>query len=40
MYRGAHGAHQVVEVHDHVHPHVQEPAESGVAASDEPGKVE
>ena len=33
---GSHGRHEVVEVHDDVNPHVQEPAEGGVAAANKP----
>ena len=33
---GSHGGHEVVEVHDDVHTHVEEPAEGGVAATNKP----
>ena len=36
LHAGPHGGHEVVEVHDDVHAHVEEPAEGGVAASHKP----
>ena len=36
LYAGSHAGHEVVEVHDDVDPHVEEPAEGGVAASHKP----
>ena len=30
---GPHGGHQVVEIHDHVHAHVQEHEEGGVSTA-------
>ena len=32
----SHGRHEVVEVHDDVNAHVQEPAECGVSATNKP----
>ena len=32
LYAGSHAGHEVVEVHDDVDPHVEEPAEGGVAS--------
>ena len=36
LHAGPHGGHEVVEVHDDVHAHVEEPAEGCVAASHKP----
>ena len=36
LHAGPHGRHEVVEVHDDVHAHVEEPAEGGVAATHKP----
>ena len=33
---GSHGGHEVVEVHDDVNAHIEEPAEGGVAATNKP----
>ena len=33
---GSHGGHEVVEVHDDVYAHVEEPAEGGVSATNKP----
>ena len=38
LHAGPHGGHEVVEVHDDVHAHVEEPAEDGVAATNKPAK--
>ena len=35
---GSHAGHEVVEVHDDVDPHVEEPAEGRVASPDKPDR--
>ena len=35
----SHGRHEVVEVHDDVDTHVEEPAEGGVSATNKPANI-
>ena len=37
---GTHGTHEVVEVHDDVDTHVEEPTEGGVTSSNKPEQAE
>ena len=39
LHLWAHGRHQVVEVHHHVDPHVQEPTEGCVAPANKPNTI-